>query len=207
MIFFFFFFIFFFSARFSSWGLLKKVLVLRGIGCSKGTNWLLAVWIGKTLLRTETGWSREKIGGLLWYGCRDKHRRCDYRLDHNSSLTRCSHSSSFHCHTSLQLLWQTCNHAAPTNQHVSLLKKQGTPTTTSSTSSCSSSCCCLPASLSLCAVLQEEKTHDQSILRSRHYKTQSPWWMHDWFVIFFFFFFFFQLICVKLSEVLWFLKT
>jgi hypothetical protein len=37
---------------------------LERIGCSKGT-WLSAVWIGKTLLCTETGWSREKIGGLL----------------------------------------------------------------------------------------------------------------------------------------------
>jgi hypothetical protein len=32
--------------------------------------------------------------------------------------------------------------------------------------------------------------------------------MHDWFVIFFFFFFFFfELICVKLSEVLWFFEN
>jgi hypothetical protein len=116
---------------------------------------LLAVWIGKTLLCAETGWSREKIGGVLWYGCRDKHRRCDHRLDHNS-LTRCSHSSSLHCHTSLQLLWQTCNHAAPTNQHVSLLKKQGTPTSSSSSSS-SSWVLLLPACTSLCLQCYKKK--------------------------------------------------
>jgi hypothetical protein len=105
------------------------------------------------LLCTETGWTREKIGGLLWYGCRDKHRRCDHRLDHNSCLTRCSHSSSLHCQRSLRLLWQTCNHAAPTNQHVSLLKKQGTPTTSSS----SSWVLPLPACISLCVQCYKKK--------------------------------------------------
>ncbi len=154
--------IFFFSSFFF-FVFFSKIFKLRVVEESSGLErdwvfkgtWLLAVWIGKTLLCAETGWSREKIGGVLWYGCRDKHRRCDHRLDHNS-LTRCSHSSSLHCHTSLQLLWQTCNHAAPTNQHVSLLKKQGTPTSSSSSSS-SSWVLLLPACTSLCLQCYKKK--------------------------------------------------
>jgi hypothetical protein len=64
--------IFFFSSFFF-FVFFSKIFKLRVVEESSGLErdwvfkgtWLLAVWIGKTLLCAETGWSREKIGGVL----------------------------------------------------------------------------------------------------------------------------------------------
>ncbi len=69
--------------------------LLRGFICCE--------WVVGMVVNVGIGWSRQKTGGLVWFGCKDQHWKSSHSHDHNPWSNK-PHTVPFLCQQSHRIL-------------------------------------------------------------------------------------------------------